>query len=113
MTARMGVKAALQDFESASNKLRLAYKPFDDGKIQDPNQVAVATAAPLVFVEEAKARLEVALALDRDRSSKRTSCAMLVFTLGILLATAVQACLALKGCDLARTSKPNGSETRP
>lgn len=102
----LDVKDAFRDFEAASEKLRRAFEPFDDGKNQDPNDVAVATAAPRIFVEEAKARLDVALAIKRDRSSTRSTCAMVFFTLVIMLATGIQAWMALKGYDLAKSAKP-------
>lgn len=73
------VEEAFESFKKRAAGLREAYGPFDNGKNQFPSDVATATDAPRIFVEEAKARLEVALAMDRDRVGRRTTCAMIIF----------------------------------
>jgi hypothetical protein len=100
------VEQTLKDFVEATGKLRRAYKPFDDGKNEDPHQVAVATAASMVFVEEAKARLEVALAVARDRGASRTQCLMVVFTCVIAVMTIVQVGMGWLNYQTVKTAKP-------
>jgi hypothetical protein len=102
----VSVEQALKDFTTAAEKLRTAYKPFDDGKHSDPAEVAVATSAPLVFVEEAKARLDVALALARDKSARRTTCLVVVFTCVIMGATVIQAGAAVLNYEASTAPKP-------
>lgn len=106
MNQQLDVETALKAFESASERLRTAFKRFEDGKTQDPNDVAVATNAPRVFVEEAKARLDAALALERDRSTTRSTRTMVFLTLVITIATVAQAFFALKSYALAKSTKP-------
>jgi len=100
------VEKALKDFEEATSKLRRAYRPFDDNKHQDPNDVNVATAALRISVDEAKARLDASLSVARDRSASRTTCVMVVLTCAITLATAVQACVGYLNYKVAKTARP-------
>ena len=110
---RLKVEVALRDFTDASQKLRDALSPFADGKNVFPADVAVATDAKRVFLEEAKIRLEVALTLNRDQNSTCSTVAIVAFTFVIMLATCIQACITFRGYDLAKSAKPIVcSETR-
>lgn len=98
------VKNALKDFESATAKLRKAYAPLDDGKNQDPHDVAVATSAPRVFVEEAKARLDAEITLAQAKNTQRSTCTMLVLTAVIMLAAIARAWSAYMNYALSKSA---------
>jgi|CZKU01.1.fsa_nt_gi hypothetical protein len=100
------VDQALENFETAAGHLCDALKLFPSGEHHNPDEVEIATKAPRMAVEQAKARLDVTLAVVRDKSSSRTACAMVVFTGAITLATIVQGWVGWLNYETAKTPKP-------